>query len=423
VSGCPVECTIKIVDLEDAPQFTALSYVWGPPEPAHEIIVNGRLLTIRENLFNFLCEFRKMTVEDVSDEWLWIDQITIDQTTAERNHQVQIMSEIYSGAESVIVWLGMGERRVRIDKLCQYAGTEYEAAQDYIKTMNMDTFAATTQNPYFRRLWVVQEFLLAKQIRMLVKDTWLYVEDDSREHQLDYQYMRSNVQYGAYYLIYQRRLSIEGLRTHALRNLLIWFSSNECEDPRDKVYGLLGLAEPADIQRLQVDYAKSPQQVFLDLMLTVMQEYSAPTSDPARTGRVQGVTVDHLPVKTRKNERVFYQLNILVLSLRMNLTKPQRTSIYILIESIYAPDGPFRSHEGKCLITAMGHDEADAAHDTVERWWFDFKGERYFLECADSWKPESFNVKTRLLLSEVLKDSHKYSVYSKLADDYNARFK
>ncbi len=44
------------------------------------------------------------------DQWLWIDQICIQQSSiTERNHQVLMMCDIYTNAESVIVLLRNGD--------------------------------------------------------------------------------------------------------------------------------------------------------------------------------------------------------------------------------------------------------------------------------------------------------------------------
>jgi hypothetical protein len=102
---------LYIFDLSDAPPYTALSYVWGPPSPVHTVHLEDErsrrgCLRIRDSLYNFLVEIRKQGEKEDSDQYLWIDQLSIDQsTTSERHHQVQMMSEIHSNAESVVVWL------------------------------------------------------------------------------------------------------------------------------------------------------------------------------------------------------------------------------------------------------------------------------------------------------------------------------
>ncbi|XPS79500.1 hypothetical protein M3J09_011481 [Ascochyta lentis] len=62
---------------------------------------------------------------------------------------------------------------------------------------------------------------------------------------------------------------------HPLKNLetvINRYSGNDCADPRDKVYGLLGLARSQDGQDqplLTVDYEKPVHEVFLDAISAI----------------------------------------------------------------------------------------------------------------------------------------------------------
>ncbi|KAI4916330.1 uncharacterized protein J4E92_009247 [Alternaria infectoria] len=106
-----IRLDIEVFEISEAPPYTALSYVWGPPSNNAVYIATGRL-EIRDNLFKFLTEFRKYHDKTPSDRYMWIDQLCIHQSsTVERNHQVQMMSDIYSKATSVIAWLGDGSER------------------------------------------------------------------------------------------------------------------------------------------------------------------------------------------------------------------------------------------------------------------------------------------------------------------------
>lgn len=110
--GDPIRLYIDVYDIAKAPPYTALSYTWGPPAPTYDIYIEDHDsevvgLRVRENLYDFLLEFQTQEEKEYSDQYFWIDQISIDQsTTLERNHQVQMMSNIYSRATAVIVWLG-----------------------------------------------------------------------------------------------------------------------------------------------------------------------------------------------------------------------------------------------------------------------------------------------------------------------------
>ena len=62
---------------------------------------------IRANLWSFLSRLRSHNYHD----YLWCDAICIDQgNNRERNHQVQLMSQIYRNASVVCVWLGEGSQ-------------------------------------------------------------------------------------------------------------------------------------------------------------------------------------------------------------------------------------------------------------------------------------------------------------------------
>ncbi|PVI04839.1 HET-domain-containing protein, partial [Periconia macrospinosa] len=111
-----LRCWIKVFDLDDllTPDYRALSYTWGPPPAQSVMLLNEKPFLVRDNLYNFLYNFRARLVEYAGQrgfeeevQWLWIDQICIDQsTTKERNHQVEMMSDIYRRANYVYVWLG-----------------------------------------------------------------------------------------------------------------------------------------------------------------------------------------------------------------------------------------------------------------------------------------------------------------------------
>jgi hypothetical protein len=87
-----VRCSIRHVNLDEKPEYHALSYTWGLDHPTYEILCNGKVYLVRENLYRFLQLMRKEGFEGQ----LWIDQISIDQeNTNERNHQVTMMTRIY----------------------------------------------------------------------------------------------------------------------------------------------------------------------------------------------------------------------------------------------------------------------------------------------------------------------------------------
>lgn len=92
-------------ELSSCEAFTALPYTWGDEtELRHIDFGSGKALGIRDNLWQFL---HGQSLLITQPKTFWIDAICIDQTNVrERNHQVNLMRDIYTRAEKVYIWLG-----------------------------------------------------------------------------------------------------------------------------------------------------------------------------------------------------------------------------------------------------------------------------------------------------------------------------
>jgi hypothetical protein len=258
-----VQCHLEIFDLDSAPHYTALSYRWTysksgdaygtTPETTEAeqftLIVDGKLLHVSENLSDFLEVFHS----DPKNEpvWLWIDQISINQTdVSERNQQVRLMSNIYTQCQAVIVWLGKASA---------------PSAQRFWK----DGPELLLQNSYFTRVWILQEVLLAKHFEVLGGTAWI---DGSAflRIPLTGHLVTAGVPITAVSLL-------DNLQTYrrdsaTLAQMLLFMDNRECTDLRDQVYGLLGLV--SEDQRPEIDYTKTLWEVFLDTVLTLCNALS-----------------------------------------------------------------------------------------------------------------------------------------------------
>jgi hypothetical protein len=368
-----IRLDVNIFNLPEAPVYTALSYVWGPPTSKIDIYMENGRLGIRDNLFKFLTEFRKLSDKMPSDRYLWIDQLCIDQsTTSERNHQVRMMSDIYSKAGSVIVWLGDGSEKVDVwmgdgESESESFETEYDAARAWANDGKPAALAYVLHSGYFERLWIVQEFVLARVIRILVRDIWLLngtlvlTDNDAGR----------NIPFPARSVIRESSLLRQGRHTHLdIRVALQNYSSNGCVDPRDRIYGLLGIVFPE--QRVVVDYGRSFQQLCMDITLVVSRSYCLSRTQKA------GASVDH------------QTFTLLRLAGHMKITQPQRTSFIVFMSAIFHSQRLGRFEGRECPITAMGFDEA------MEKWWFEFQDTRQFVDCIDE-APATKLAKTPLL--------------------------
>ncbi|KAH7025962.1 heterokaryon incompatibility protein-domain-containing protein [Microdochium trichocladiopsis] len=106
----PLQAELRLVDLDNAGDFIALSYVWGVVDtssPRH-IISNGFPIEITENCYQALCHIRCRVPRAV----IWVDAVCINQADdSERGHQVRYMGDIYSLASCVYVWLSPAAKR------------------------------------------------------------------------------------------------------------------------------------------------------------------------------------------------------------------------------------------------------------------------------------------------------------------------
>ncbi|KAH8774545.1 heterokaryon incompatibility protein-domain-containing protein [Diaporthe sp. PMI_573] len=192
--------------------FSALSYCWNPlqqnPPSMHNIQIDDQDFPVAYNLYDALKRFEQKSLT----EWLWIDAICINQQDdTEKTWQIQQMRGIYQSAETVYMWLGNSTASAQIMDFiseigqeavdCQGAsmanphdrhwntsfytlsivtlnmgspsGDDFFDAQTHLIVKMRDTKALWTKspiaeglrlilkNPYWTRVWVIQEVFLA----------------------------------------------------------------------------------------------------------------------------------------------------------------------------------------------------------------------------------------------------------------------
>lgn len=111
-----LKCRPRVIDLDDSPSFTALSYVWGTysPEP-HYVLCDNVPIEVTSNCLSAL----KSLGRKLGTVSIWVDAICINQSDqAEKSRQIPLMGSIYSVATVVYVWLGPGTDRT--DRVMAY---------------------------------------------------------------------------------------------------------------------------------------------------------------------------------------------------------------------------------------------------------------------------------------------------------------
>ena len=182
-----IRCKLSTWPLS-SPAYHAISYTWGDPTPRRQIWLGQKLLRVPDSSIEVLQQLAYFK----TSKYYWIDAICIAQgDVTEKNGQVAIMGEIFSNAEHVLVSLDRSDDRV---EEAMHMVAEVEARRDITEdllardarmihippdrlqpeyNLIVDTLGERTEHlllgfielsnrPWFRRMWVVQELLLAK---------------------------------------------------------------------------------------------------------------------------------------------------------------------------------------------------------------------------------------------------------------------
>jgi hypothetical protein len=275
--------SIDIFSLRKAPQYTALSYTWGPEKPTFNIKINGKDFEVRENLQNFLEQVRDGSVilqkySLSKQSYIWIDQICIDQlSTTEKTHQVRLMRDIFSTATNVIAWLGprdeQSDQAMNLIKelwQCKDAPEDTEAVDDFKHFLRgkqsyyhpiPSSLRSLFQRKYWTRVWVLQEFLLAQNLTFAcgactasgeaLRYFYSFWNSKIREQSLDVLADAAKM------------LQLQTERTSVsfdLYRLLSVTARLGCSNPQDRIYGVLGIASGGG--SIPIDYGIPPQELF-----------------------------------------------------------------------------------------------------------------------------------------------------------------
>ena len=160
--------------------YEALSYRWsdaGPNSPS--IKVDDVQLSIGPELYAALIQFRHEAVS----RYLWIDQICINQADdKEKIHQISLMAELYSRAQTVLIWLG--EASDQSDLAMEFFPIFVELAQrDDGRSRSLQSSQAPSgiipwrgalatslrnllSRSWFGRVWTLQEAAMARDAQI-----------------------------------------------------------------------------------------------------------------------------------------------------------------------------------------------------------------------------------------------------------------
>jgi hypothetical protein len=204
-----IRCTIYHSSLDDSPTYEALSYVWGSEDkkpfisvgyqPQHSAEVSqqheaedgdgsldsGLQLDVTRNLHDALRHIRLPESERI----MWIDAICINQELdLEKNHQVNLMGQIYKASKQVVLWLGEEkDSAIALNFLRKmplgsngYADSSSLNLKDEDSTDWVALSACEDlflKRPYWHRSWILQEVVHGRDVTVYIGTQKLPIED------------------------------------------------------------------------------------------------------------------------------------------------------------------------------------------------------------------------------------------------------
>ncbi|KAH9907848.1 heterokaryon incompatibility protein-domain-containing protein [Xylariomycetidae sp. FL2044] len=298
----PIACDIVTTDVSDPLSYEALSYVWGIDPELASIQVAGQPVSVTRGLHRALQRLRRPG--DARN--LWIDQLCIDQSNLEEKaQQVRLMRRIYTGCSRCLAWLGeipdgvaLADARVCFsifEYLAAAASRASDAAANEVPlpaALTEDPGAAgramralehllQRRNPWWTRIWTVQEAALPHDLAFLwgpLALPWRVVE------QALPQYQHRGWPLPLYYLVAPAleeplvNFFVTAIWTNVSRrsgdsplDTICKYRDRRATDPRDKIYGLLGLCDPGALRLTrQCDYGSPVHEVYRCLTLDLI---------------------------------------------------------------------------------------------------------------------------------------------------------
>jgi hypothetical protein len=312
--GTVIRCELhEVPSLEEAPNtYIAVSYRWDTSMgKSSKIIMNGAELMVYPKLERILRDLRASYWSKI----VWIDQICINQEDPmEKSRQVSMMDDIYGTCNQVRICLPVpgitvgglwGELISTWDPERYPELQEVEAAHDLLWKLNTSRFiedytpssnneinlsgllalapmeqwkalANLLDNPWFQRIWIVQEVGLAREIhvhyghRKIDWDVFVRaIAALARSNLRRFPELLSTTNFGNQKEVaaIDNVLIMESMRTLSKRlpllETLILCQRFQATEMVDKVYALLGILVEGDYMiALDVDYSSSPAAVF-----------------------------------------------------------------------------------------------------------------------------------------------------------------
>ncbi|KAF2099797.1 HET-domain-containing protein [Rhizodiscina lignyota] len=279
------------------PRYEALSYTWGSVTTPETIQVDelssSSTMQIGQNLYEALKHMRR----EKETRRLWVDQICINQSdTTERSRQVQRMATIFKCSSRVVAWLGPESPDSRLAvKAMGFIGSQVEIADNlmilpspnaaepllYRRVARKLPYQSETwqaiqdllERSWFDRLWIWQEINFAGR-GSLLQCGCDQLQWSRFARAVMHLRWSTRTELGKRNIFARTEILTPLVIHQAGRNpilVLLEGRSKKCADPRDKVYGLLGIMDASYTDLITVDYSLSVKEVYVQAFIQLIQ--------------------------------------------------------------------------------------------------------------------------------------------------------
>ncbi|KAI5360464.1 putative heterokaryon incompatibility [Septoria linicola] len=272
--------------------YYAISYAWGANPGLAPIVLNGQRVLIPDSaeaaLRGIIAQLGSRSANRMQP--IWIDAVCINPDDLnEKQRQAGKMGKVFSTAKIVFVWLGLDDGTAKAGfkslRLLAKQQGEFDSAdlgeQDRMEWalppgIDQDSLEFFLDCPWFTRLWVLQEVALG-QLVILVRGarklSWTdFHRSISRIYDTETLSSFSHAKVVPPFMIADLHRDTQGTTlNHSLHFAFLFTTS----DPRDKIYGILGLLENG-----QAEHTQSPGP--MDCVTKIQPDYTRPLLDVFR---------------------------------------------------------------------------------------------------------------------------------------------
>jgi hypothetical protein len=281
-------------------EYDALSYAWGTTMSSRRALIDGIPISVAESLN---LEFRRLRSHN-RFHTLWIDALCINQQDVrERSYRFEHMTTVYSTARHIVIWLGEWPALATCphsDASWNYfwANDLHSAKASHDQNQNEHMVQRLVEFCYYswhRRLWVNQEFVLARSDLIVLLGSLLVGWDSFWNTLLLDQTFDLGLSLQASLEAEISVIYLDALRAcrpepRPLHWYLTLSQHAVATDPRDKIFGILGIAKSRNIKSIRTDYSRTVQQVLTEAIVACILDGSAFTYFDFALNPPQGLT-------------------------------------------------------------------------------------------------------------------------------------